>query len=551
MLSDLTAVFAYHPNTGQTFCFASEIDESRSERSSGAVLICCMISIVMNAVTGVMSSKGGSRMARDSMMPGPEQVEEQSGVYRTLPIEQLAELDPSTWLGAEPAIISRVTIEKLFGRYSYTFPTDSMETLFGKYRRLILLYGDNGSGKTTILRLVFHLLSPESRRSHRTFIVQTPFQRLAVNFANGIVIEASRPDGIWEGAFTMSVTRDSVEILRVEFSPNEEGIIPTRRSRAEMRDERRLLGFIEDLGLGVYFLADDRSIYSDTIDDEDDDLVQVSRRQRFLVEQRLRLAHGDEYDAGDTIRDRELFRAVNHAETWLRQQAFRATSSGSENANALYLEVLDRIATSVALPHGEPSGTDNAMLTQRLHELGHRTEQFAKYGLATPLSADRFVSILLHAPGDRTNLLKGVLTPHLDGIQAQLDALQPLQQLLETFTSSVNSFFTDKTIHFNLTRGITIITSEGLELSPAKLSSGERQLLLLLCNVLVARDTTRLFIIDEPELSLNVKWQRQLLDALLDCTTGTEMQFLVATHSIEMVAGHRESLAKLVNARGG
>jgi predicted ATP-dependent endonuclease of OLD family len=67
---------------------------------------------------------------------------------------------------------------------------------------------------------------------------------------------------------------------------------------------------------------------------------------------------------------------------------------------------------------------------------------------------------------------------------------------------------------------------------------------------LVARENSRLFIIDEPEISLNVKWQRQLLDVLLACTSGTSLQFLVATHSIEMVASHRESVARLVNERG-
>jgi len=129
--------------------------------------------------------------------------------------------------------------------------------------------------------------------------------------------------------------------------------------------------------------------------------------------------------------------------------------------------------------------------------------------------------------------------------------LQDLFDLLVTFTSAINSFLVDKQLRFSARRdGISIHASDDEPLEPSALSSGERQLLLLLCNTLVARENSRLFIIDEPEISLNVKWQRQLLDVLLDLTAGTNLQFLVATHSVEMVSGHRESLAKLVNERG-
>jgi len=167
--------------------------------------------------------------------------------------------------------------------------------------------------------------------------------------------------------------------------------------------------------------------------------------------------------------------------------------------------------------------------------------------LATALSSERFLSLLSDVPSDRISLVEEVLGPHLDGIEAQLKALEKVHELTDRFVSSVNSFFNDKRLRYNLRGGFAIVTSDRHTLRPTMLSSGERQLLLLLCNVLVGRDKTRLFIIDEPEISLNVKWQRQFLDALLDVTRGTDMQFLVATHSFEMLASHRDSLAKLVD----
>jgi ABC-type glutathione transport system ATPase component len=61
----------------------------------------------------------------------------------------------------------------------------------------------------------------------------------------------------------------------------------------------------------------------------------------------------------------------------------------------------------------------------------------------------------------------------------------------------------------------------------------------------MASDTSSIFIVDEPEISLNVKWQRRLIDALTDITSGSQCQFLFATHSIEILTKHRDQVIKL------
>jgi predicted ATPase len=80
------------------------------------------------------------------------------------------------------------------------------------------------------------------------------------------------------------------------------------------------------------------------------------------------------------------------------------------------------------------------------------------------------------------------------------------------------------------------------------LSSGEKQLLLLFCNTIRARTQANIFVVDEPELSLNVKWQRQLLQSLLALVKGTGVQFVIATHSIELLAGQRDSIIHLTSS---
>lgn len=182
---------------------------------------------------------------------------------------------------------------------------------------------------------------------------------------------------------------------------------------------------------------------------------------------------------------------------------------------------------------------------KRIAELDARSTQFNEFGLVPHVSADPFLQLLDHVHEARASLVEDILTPYLDGQRARLDSLQPVESLIRTFVETVNSFLVSKKLTYTLRAGLRISTTDRNVLSPQQLSSGERQLLLLLCNSLLSRDESALFIIDEPEISLNAKWQRKLIPALLTCVQSSSVQFILATHSVEIITGHREFLAQL------
>ncbi len=448
-----------------------------------------------------------------------------------------------------PPIIKRIQIEELFGRYSYSIPEHKIGLLPGEYNRLILLYGDNGSGKTTILRLVFHLLSPSNRKGHRTFIAETPFKRFNVLLGDDTHISLSRPTGNLQGSYDVEVksSGNKVKSFRMEYSNGK--IDP------EDKHHDQFLEYIEKLQAYPYYLTDNRMFTSDMINDDDDDLFLRSLAYERMHREYSHRRTGSDYfltvadELPRNIREgQELVSAMQRAETWLQQQAYSGTSTGLASSSNVYLTVLEHLA-GTRDPQEAGSDGKSSSVRQRLQRLAERAREYAQFDIGTPFPADRFLQLIDEAALGRRHLLENALTPHLDSSEAQLDALQDLYNLLIVFTEGVNSFLTDKKLRFSARRnGISIHAADDKPLEPSQLSSGERQLLLLLCNTLIAREDSRLFIIDEPEISLNVTWQRKLLDVLLNLTTGTNVQFLVATHSIEMVAGHRESLAKLVDA---
>lgn len=82
--------------------------------------------------------------------------------------------------------------------------------------------------------------------------------------------------------------------------------------------------------------------------------------------------------------------------------------------------------------------------------------------------------------------------------------------------------------------GITVGETENA-ISSDKLSSGEKQMLSFLCYNAFSENTP--IFIDEPELSLHIDWQRLLLPTLLDQSTGN--QFFIATHSPFIFTGYQ------------
>ncbi|WP_423162609.1 AAA family ATPase [Stenotrophomonas maltophilia] len=77
-----------------------------------------------------------------------------------------------------------------------------------------------------------------------------------------------------------------------------------------------------------------------------------------------------------------------------------------------------------------------------------------------------------------------------------------------------------------------------------ELSSGERHILTFLSLVLFVGQDREFLIIDEPEISLNIKWQRQLIDLFQRLIPNT--QIIVASHSPIIAKNHPEYLTPLV-----
>jgi len=106
----------------------------------------------------------------------------------------------------------------------------------------------------------------------------------------------------------------------------------------------------------------------------------------------------------------------------------------------------------------------------------------------------------------------------------------------EHFKSLVERlFYGGKTLTLSSDTLEVIAGEKKLELGT--LSSGEKQLLWILLETMMARGSV--VIVDEPELSMHVDWQRRLVLAMR--TVNPMVQMILATHSPEIMADLEEA----------
>jgi predicted ATP-binding protein involved in virulence len=112
--------------------------------------------------------------------------------------------------------------------------------------------------------------------------------------------------------------------------------------------------------------------------------------------------------------------------------------------------------------------------------------------------------------------------------------LAKLNLLLELLKQK---YFTNKTISINSQQGYCFSTNDGQPLESTKLSSGEQHELILLHELLFEAQPETLFLIDEPETSLHIAWQKLFIQDLLEIAKLRPVSFLIASHSPQIING--------------
>jgi predicted ATPase len=459
-------------------------------------------------------------------------------------------------------VIEQITVRDLFGYMSYILPEK------GTMEDAAILYGENGTGKTTILKLVYHMLSAASAGGHRTAVSKIPFSFLSIRLTNKIEVRATRKPHILVGPCLLQIFRnnklvgewdyvpgpsrpisdnylseiyeatDSATRARIQrMSPQERRSWMSEQSKKYLpnakQGEHAYIAALNSIGLGIYFLSAERQIYSEGSDHRE---LSYEIRSLAMEESFARIV-----EKGHEL---AIKAAMVSAWRWVASQAVAGTNAGGDSANVVYTDIVKRLANErTRSKTGKIKPLDSTQLIESLRALDRRSLEMSEYNFISPSRTDEIVEVLSSAQDSVLPMLQAVLEPFINGQRARMSALENIYEITHRFVSTLNDFYRGKRVVLDLGKGMSIVNDyDGAVLDPTHLSSGEQQLLLLFCNTLVSRARPSIFIIDEPEISLNVKWQRKLVQNLLDVSQGGNTQFIFASHSIELLTQHRDKV---------
>lgn len=115
---------------------------------------------------------------------------------------------------------------------------------------------------------------------------------------------------------------------------------------------------------------------------------------------------------------------------------------------------------------------------------------------------------------------------------------------VNVYLNILRKFAKDKEFRLNPDQSGELLISKGRTPLPLEqLSSGEKQLFILLTEALLQRSQRFIFIADEPELSLHIEWQKEVLASIW--TLNSNSQIIVATHAPQIAGGWRNRIIRM------
>ena len=173
---------------------------------------------------------------------------------------------------------------------------------------------------------------------------------------------------------------------------------------------------------------------------------------------------------------------------------------------------------------------DEPIFKKRFAELKDKQSKLQQFGIATSTQ---------EIPDYNVESAK-VLSVYLNDSEEKLKIYDDLLAKIELFVNIINQKdFAFKSIKISSDKGFSFYQNkQQQELSLTDLSSGEQQEVVLLYELLFKTTPNTLILIDEPEISLHVLWQKAFIDDLQKIAAIKKINFLVSTHSPQIINNH-------------
>lgn len=419
----------------------------------------------------------------------------------------VSELDDDSEGRADSGIqLKSFRVQELFGYLNHEIQFPQMQS-DASAPEILIVEGQNGTGKTTIMKMIDGILSGLNFDEFR----KVPFRRAELELSNGDVF---------------GVERDPKDPEFPIVATFRDYVVPLHRDRntdTYTTEQTKLIETYREVALpplrGIDFelLTIDRSVFADSKSGSD---VYVDARTGEVK------SRGKTRTLAGRVRDFLREAQVNY------RRFFQANE----------LELLPRILrqfNELKLDH------DPDTLLRRVNAIKDKNSMIARFGLQTDQPELDTLANLLSTEahrGDRHAI--SLLANYVEIHENRSKSRELIALRLSLFEAIMDDFFVGKKIQVSFRHGLEIVGEAG-RLQERDLSSGEFHFLYMMVTALLCERIGTIIAIDEPELSLHVSWQRRLIGALSKCSSGASPLFFLCTHSTSISAAHKYAVQTL------
>ncbi len=433
--------------------------------------------------------------------------------------------------------IKSIEIQNLFEIFNYNIS-------FKKDENVLIITGPNGFGKTMVLNIIFNLFNRKF-----LFFQKLVFEKITLTLDENIKVIILKT--ITEGKSKISFsffdkdkldndklieTFDYSTKLELDFERTIDRYLPVHKiSDDKWIDHRtdRILNLEELLNEYADQLPDKFSknllrIKSTKVNSILDSIqVHLIREQRLFKKAQNTVERNYREEKEQTL----MIETIQTYAKELKQFILNNIQKSFNQTQALDSSYLDRLIDEKNII------TENDY-NSRLLSLNEKQENLMEFGLYESKQKIRDYS-----KDDAKALLV-----YINDLEQKLIVFDDLLEKLELFTTILNERrFTYKSINISREKGFFFKTSKGKELELNQLSSGEQHEVVLLYELIFNVKPNILVLIDEPEISLHITWQKEFLNDLLKIIKIQNIQVLIATHAPSIINGRWDLVYNLEN----
>lgn len=428
--------------------------------------------------------------------------------------------------------ISKLVVENLFNTFDHSIE-------FKHAEGITLLLGQNGLGKTMILKIIQSIIE-----GNFIFLETIQFSLIKIEFLNKICWEIKREFiDDQEDLVIRNIEGEEIvdEISISKISKNSEILIrlirrhspdPIRQIDDDTWFNRRTEGRYstkELLNKYKKFVPKDKLkkhlVYPDWVsnvyENQNISLIETQRLLTLTREEDYRGYRRSHINYVNTVEEYS-----EHISSEIKLQLSSASELATKLDRTYPNRLIERLKNTSSLNQSE--------LNNKLKNLEKKRTRLQNVGLLDLEKESNIKNIQ-----EQDEAIKEVLLVYIEDSQNKLEAYDDFADRIELFLKIINSKFLKKRLSISKEGGFNLISTKTKEVIPVEsLSSGEQHLLVLYYKLLFKIKEGTVLLMDEPEISLHISWQKHIISDLKDILKLNQMDVIIATHSPSVIGNN-------------